>query len=132
MLVLTLAAVDQNSLNEWIGYCSCMKFSLLCLLEFASLNKFLVRLQRSFKPSSKLKYPYSLVFFSLYRFFPYNSSTIIMDGNIVNPSRPNPGQTEKINLNFYFHFFAVLERFYKTFRGTTNTCENKNLSLFSF
>ena len=30
-----------------------------------------------------------------------------MDGNIVKPSRPNPGQTEKINLNFYFHFFVV-------------------------
>ena len=29
----------------------------------------------------------------------------------VNPSRPNPGLREKINLNFYFpHFFVVPQK----------------------
>ena len=58
---------------------------------------------------------------------------------IFNPSRPNPGQKEKINLSFYFHTSLwCLKRFYKghkglhkTFWGTTK-CENKNLSSFLF
>ena len=59
---------------------------------------------------------------------------------IVNPSRPNPRQREKLSLNFYFHTsFWRLKRLYedlkglkdlhKTFWGTTKKCENKNLKL---
>ena len=51
----------------------------------------------------------------------------------INPSRPNPGQREKIKLNFYFHTFSwCLKKFYeglnglhKTFWGTTKKCESK-------
>ena len=54
----------------------------------------------------------------------------------LNPSRPNPEEREKINLNFYFDtFFCCLKRFcedlkdlYKTFWGTTKEGENKSLS----
>ena len=55
----------------------------------------------------------------------------------INPSRPDPGRREKINLNFYFHtslwclkrFCEGLKGLYKTFWDTTKKCENKNLSL---
>ena len=51
-------------------------------------------------------------------------------------SVPIPDETEKINLNFYFHHTLwYLKRFYeghKTFWGTTKKCENKNLSYFLF
>ena len=54
----------------------------------------------------------------------------------VNPSHPDPGQREKINLNFYFYtsmwclikFYEGLKDLHKTFCGTTKKCENKNLS----
>ena len=57
----------------------------------------------------------------------------------VNPSCPDSGQREIINLNFYYlNFLWCLRRFYeslkgphKTFRGTKKKCENKNLS-FTF
>ena len=50
----------------------------------------------------------------------------------------DPGQSDKINLNFYFHtFWSCFKRFYKglkglykTFSGTTKKCENKKLILF--
>ena len=29
--------------------------------------------------------------------------------NPVNPSRPNPGQREKIKLNFFSHFFVAAQ-----------------------
>ena len=53
---------------------------------------------------------------------------------ILNPSRPNPGRREKINLNLYFQpSLQSLKRFYedliglnKTFWGTTKKCENEN------
>ena len=50
-----------------------------------------------------------------------------------NPERPNPGQREKIKLNFYFHTFLwCLKGLHKTFWGTTKKCENKNLTQFLF
>ena len=46
----------------------------------------------------------------------------------VNPSRPDPGQREKINLNFHFHTSLwCLKRFYETFSDIAKKCENKNL-----
>ena len=53
-----------------------------------------------------------------------------------NPSRPNPGQKEKIKLNFYFHtslwclkrFYEGLKGFHKTFWDTTKKCEKKKLT----
>ena len=59
---------------------------------------------------------------------------------IINPSRPDPGRREKINLNYYFHtslwcfkrFYEGLKGLHKTFWGTTKKCENKNLSWFLF
>ena len=53
----------------------------------------------------------------------------------INPSRPNPGRREKINLIFYFYtslwylksFYEGVKGLHKTFRGTTKKCENKNL-----
>ena len=40
----------------------------------------------------------------------------------VNPSRPDPGRREKINLNFYFHTsFWCLIRFYEDRRGLYKT-----------
>ena len=58
----------------------------------------------------------------------------------LNPSRPNPGEKEKINLNFYFdtflwclkRFFEDLKDFHKTFWGTKKEGENKTLSWFLF
>ena len=55
---------------------------------------------------------------------------------LFNPSRTDPGRREKINLNLYFHtslwcfkrFYEGLKGLHKTFWGTTNKCENKNLS----
>ena len=48
---------------------------------------------------------------------------------IFNPSRPDPGEKEKINLKFLFsHLFVVLLKgFMKAFKATKK-CENKNLS----
>ena len=38
---------------------------------------------------------------------------------ILNPSRPNPGRREKINLNFYFHTSLwCLKRFYEGLHKT--------------
>ena len=62
-----------------------------------------------------------------------------IQGGSVNPSRPNPGQREKIKLNFYFHtslwsrkrFYEGLKGLHKTFWGTTKKCENKNLIFIS-
>ena len=53
-----------------------------------------------------------------------------------NPSHPNLGRREKINLNYYFHtslwclklFYEGFWRPSKPFWGTTKKCENKNLS----
>ena len=53
-----------------------------------------------------------------------------------NPSHPDPGRREKLNLNFYFHtplrclkrFYEGLKGLHKTFSGSTKKCENKNLS----
>ena len=49
----------------------------------------------------------------------------------INPFPPDPGRTEKINLNFYFHTLWCLKRFYqvlkglhKTFGGTTRGHSN--------
>ena len=58
--------------------------------------------------------------------------------HVFNPSRPDPGRREKINLNFYLHTsLQCLRRFYeglkgrhKTFWSTTKKCENKNLLIF--
>ena len=52
---------------------------------------------------------------------------------IIKPFRPNPGQREKIKLNFYFNtslwclqrFYEGLTGLHKTFRGTTKKCEIK-------
>ena len=53
----------------------------------------------------------------------------------LNPSQPNPGRREKINLSLYFHSsLRCLKVFMKAFKvlikpcGTTKKCENKNLS----
>ena len=56
----------------------------------------------------------------------------------LNPSHPNPGQREKINLNFYFHtslrylkwFCEGFKSLHKSFWATTKKYENNNLSLF--
>ena len=53
---------------------------------------------------------------------------------LINPSRPDPGRREKINLNVYFHTslwclkkpYEDPKGLYKTFLGTTENCENKN------
>ena len=58
----------------------------------------------------------------------------------TNLSRSDSGQTEKINLNFYFHtslrclesFYESLKGLHKTSWGTTKKCENKNLNWFLF
>ena len=57
---------------------------------------------------------------------------------VKDPSRPNAGRREKINLKFYFHtslwclkrFYEGFKGFRKTFRGTTKKCKNKNLTYF--
>ena len=54
----------------------------------------------------------------------------------INPSRPNLGWREKINLIFYFYtslwylkkFYEGVKGLHKTFWGTTKKCKNKNLS----
>ena len=49
--------------------------------------------------------------------------------NSVNPSRPNPGQREKIKLNFHFHpSLRCLNRYCEDLKGTANKCEHKNLT----
>ena len=46
----------------------------------------------------------------------------------INPSRPDPGRIEKINLKFCFQVsFWWLKRFYQGFEDTTKKYENKNL-----
>ena len=54
---------------------------------------------------------------------------------VINPSGPNPGRREKIKLNFHFHTslwclkgLQGLKGLHKTFWGTTNKCENLNLT----
>ena len=70
----------------------------------------------------------------------YRKKPVAWNGlKYINPSRPDPGRREKINLYFYFHTSSwCLKRFhegpeglYKTFWGTTKKCENRSLSLFS-
>ena len=39
----------------------------------------------------------------------------------LNPSCPDPGRWEKINLNFYFHTLWCLKRFYEGFQGLHKT-----------
>ena len=54
----------------------------------------------------------------------------------INPSRQNPGRTEKNKLNSYFHasllylkrFYECLKGLHKTFWGTTKKCKSKNLT----
>ena len=50
----------------------------------------------------------------------------------INPSRPDPGWREKINLIFIFTLLWATSKCFmksfKTFWGTTKKCENKNLS----
>ena len=72
--------------------------------------------------------PLWVVCLSLSNLFP-------LESNLINPSHPDPGRTEKSNLNFYFRTSLwCLKRFYgfkglhKTIWGTTKKCENKNLS----
>ena len=67
---------------------------------------------------------------------PWSSSSSWVHNSLSN-SLPNPGQSEKIKLNFYFRTSLwCLKRFYeglhKTFWGTTKKCENKNLTQFLF
>ena len=66
--------------------------------------------------------------------FSADSFLICVEFIIFNPSRPDPGQREKINLKFLFsHVFVVPQKVLwslnKTFWGTTEVwkCENKNL-----
>ena len=40
---------------------------------------------------------------------------------IINPSRPDPGRREKINLNFYFHTLWCLKSFYEGLKGLYKT-----------
>ena len=55
------------------------------------------------------------------------------------PFHPNPGQIEKMKLNFYFHtslwclkrFYEALKGPHKTFCGTAKKCENIFLLIFS-
>ena len=38
----------------------------------------------------------------------------------INPSRPNPGQREKVKLNFYFHTFLwCLKKFYEGLKSNS-------------
>ena len=54
----------------------------------------------------------------------------------INPSRPDLGQREKNNLNFYFHpslwclkrFYEGLKGLHKTFCDTTKKCENAHFN----
>ena len=65
---------------------------------------------------------------------------IMFISSVINPSRPDPGRREKINLNFYFHtslwclktFYEGLKGLDKTFWDTTKKCENKNVGQFLF
>ena len=63
-----------------------------------------------------------------------------MGFEFFNPSRPDPGRREKIDLNFYFHTSLwYLQRFYGASKGfmkalkeatkkAAKKCEHKNLS----
>ena len=78
-----------------------------------------------------------------YQEYLHNSAIITFSINVaspkprsyLNPSRPNPRQRERINLNFYIYttlwclqrFYEDIKRLHKTFRGTSRKCENKNL-----
>ena len=45
-----------------------------------------------------------------------------IQGGSVNPSRPNPGQREKIKLTFYFHTSLwSRKRFYEGLKGLHKT-----------
>ena len=58
----------------------------------------------------------------------------------VNPSRPNSGRREKINLNFHFHtslwdlkrFYEGLKCLHKTFWGTAKSVKIKKYVNFYF
>ena len=53
----------------------------------------------------------------------------VISGNI-NPSRPDPGQREKNNLNFYFHSFLwCLKRFLKVFKAFIKPFEAPQISV---
>ena len=50
-----------------------------------------------------------------------------------NPSRPNPGRREKIKVKFLFSHVCGARKgkgLHKTFWGTAEKCENKNLTIF--
>ena len=50
--------------------------------------------------------------------------------DIFNPSRPNPGRREKINLNFYIHTsLCCLKRFYGGTTGLHKTFEAPKTSV---
>ena len=51
----------------------------------------------------------------------------------INPLRPNPGQSEKIKLNFYFHTSLwCLKRFYEGLKGLSVTKKKEAfVTLFS-
>ena len=51
----------------------------------------------------------------------------------INPLRPNPGQSEKIKLNFYFHTSLwCLKRFYEGLKGLSVTKKKQAfVTLFS-
>ena len=65
---------------------------------------------------------------------------ILLVTRLLNPSRPDPGWSEKINLNFFSHFFVVTSlRFYtglktlhKNFWRTKKKYETKNQVKFYF
>ena len=66
-----------------------------------------------------------------------HANIMILHWTVINSSRANPGRSEKIKLNFYFHtslwcikrFYEGLKDLYKKFWGTTKKCENKNKNL---
>ena len=63
-----------------------------------------------------------------------------LESQLFNPSRNDPEQREKINLNIYFHTsLQWLQRFYKsrkalhkTFCDTTKKCQEKRFGNFLF
>ena len=61
--------------------------------------------------------------------FLYSLSKKSFFKSYLNPSRPDPGQGEIINLNFYFHTSLwCLKKLFQGLKGTTKKCENKNLT----
>ena len=59
-----------------------------------------------------------------------------LEVKLFNRSRPNPGQREKIRLNFYFHISLVvikaLKVFMKPFEAPQRSVKIKNLTKFLF